>query len=162
MTTRRAPRRDRALNTSRWISTALELILTKAVAASPLLPAARCSLRGWRNTVELVLFEISNSMKPYPSVFRTYTNKLRPIIGFWEPTNLDEVSNRIPPTSHYAIIYYTILYYAMLHYTIAPLSSRPGHDATAHKWAGDPPLSAACQSPTIGATQPGPTPSDYI
>ena len=30
-------------------------------------------LRGWRNTVEIVLFEISNAMKPYPSVF-THTH----------------------------------------------------------------------------------------
>ena len=26
----------------------------------------RASLRGWRNTVELVLLDISNPMKPYP------------------------------------------------------------------------------------------------
>ena len=32
-------------------------------------------------TVETVLFEISNSMKPYPSVFRAYTSKLRLAIG---------------------------------------------------------------------------------
>ena len=29
-------------------------------------------LRAWRNTVETLLFEISNSMKSYPSVFLTY------------------------------------------------------------------------------------------
>ena len=57
-------------------------------------------VRGWPNTVETVLFEISNSMKPYPSVVHAYTSKSRPAIGFFEPTNLDEVSNRIPPTSH--------------------------------------------------------------
>ena len=39
-------------------------------------------MRGWWNTVELVLFEISNSIKPYPSVFHAYTSKLRPVIGF--------------------------------------------------------------------------------
>ena len=50
----------------------------------------------------LTLFEISNSMKPYPSVFHAYTLKLRPAIGFFEPQNLDEVSNRIPPTSQSA------------------------------------------------------------
>ena len=54
-------------------------------------------LRGWRNTVELVLFEISNSMKPYSSGFHAYTGKSRPAIGLFEATNLDEVSNRIPP-----------------------------------------------------------------
>ena len=30
--------------------------------------SAHVLMRGWRNTVEIVLFEISNSMKPYPSV----------------------------------------------------------------------------------------------
>ena len=35
---------------------------------------------GWRNTVEIVLFEISNSMKPYPSVFHADTNNMRPVI----------------------------------------------------------------------------------
>ena len=36
--------------------------------------------RGWRNAVEMVLFEISNSMKPYPSIFHAYTSNLRPVI----------------------------------------------------------------------------------
>ena len=57
-------------------------------------------MSGWRNTVEVVLFEISNSMKPYPPVFHSYTNKLRPVIGIFEPQTFDEVSNCIPPTSH--------------------------------------------------------------
>ena len=66
---------------------------------------APASSRGWLNTVEVVLLEISNSMKPYPSVFHaytaSYTSKMKPVIGFLgEPTYLDEVSNRIPPTSH--------------------------------------------------------------
>ena len=56
--------------------------------------------RGRRSTVEIVLFEISNSMKPYPSVFHACTNRLRPVKGFVEPNKLDEVSNRILPTSH--------------------------------------------------------------
>ena len=56
-------------------------------------------LSGWRNTVELVVFEISNSKKPYPSVSHAHTSELRPaIVCFW-PKKLDEVSNRIPPTS---------------------------------------------------------------
>ena len=50
-------------------------------------------------TVELVLFETSNSMKTYPSVFRAYTGKPRPVIGLFERSNLDEASSRIPPTS---------------------------------------------------------------
>ena len=29
-------------------------------------------MRGWRNAVETVLFESSNSMKSYPSAFHTY------------------------------------------------------------------------------------------
>ena len=36
------------------------------------------------------------SMKRYPSVFHACASKLRPVIGFFEPTNLDEVSNRTP------------------------------------------------------------------
>ena len=55
-------------------------------------------MRGWRNTVEIVQFEISNSMKPYPSVLHAYTSQLRPAIGFVEPNKLDKF-NRIPPTS---------------------------------------------------------------
>ena len=56
-------------------------------------------VRGRRNAVELVLFEISSSMKLYPSVFHAYTSNLRPTIVVFEPTNLDGASNRIPPTS---------------------------------------------------------------
>ena len=59
-------------------------------------------MRGQRNTVEIVLFEISTSMKPYPSAFHANTSKLRLVIGFFEPTDIDEVSNRIPPTSQRA------------------------------------------------------------
>ena len=55
--------------------------------------------RGWRNMVAVVLFEISNSTKPNPSVFHAYINQLRPMMGFVEPKHLDEISNRIPPTS---------------------------------------------------------------
>ena len=58
--------------------------------------------------VEIVLFEISNSMKPYPSIAHAYTSKLRPVIGFFEATNLDEASNRIPPTSHYSLVWFTV------------------------------------------------------
>ena len=46
------------------------------------------TMRGWRN-IEIVLFQISNSMKPYPSAFHAYI----------ERTHLEEVCNRIPPTS---------------------------------------------------------------
>ena len=38
-------------------------------------------------------------MKLYPSVSHANTAKLRPVIGFFEPENLDEASNRVPPTS---------------------------------------------------------------
>ena len=49
----------------------------------------RSDMRGWRNTVELVLFGISNSMKPEPSIFHAHTRKLRPFIYIFEPNNLD-------------------------------------------------------------------------
>ena len=42
-------------------------------------------MRGWRNTVELVLLQISNSMKPYPSAFHAHASTLRPAIGFFDP-----------------------------------------------------------------------------
>ena len=47
--------------------------------------SCQAELIGWRNTVEVVLFEISNSMKPYPSVFYAYTSTWRPVIGLLEP-----------------------------------------------------------------------------
>ena len=50
-------------------------------------------VRGWRNTVEIELFEISNSMKPYPSVVHAYTSEMGPVIGLFEPNEFDEVSN---------------------------------------------------------------------
>ena len=53
-------------------------------------------MRGWRNTAEIVQFDISNSMKP--SVFHAYTSTLSPVF-FLFSLHLDEVSNRIPPTS---------------------------------------------------------------
>ena len=42
-------------------------------------------LRGWRNVVEIVLLEISNSIRPYPLLFYAYTGKSKPAIGymFW-------------------------------------------------------------------------------
>ena len=49
-------------------------------------PTSRLVARaGWRNTVEIVLFEISTSMKPYPSVSRAYTSTLRPAIVVFDP-----------------------------------------------------------------------------
>ena len=76
----------------------------------PLVATTRpgCSIRmsGWRNTVGIVLFETSNSMKPYPSVFHAHTSKLRPVMGLFVPNYLDEASNRIPPTSHLKDINY--------------------------------------------------------
>ena len=38
-------------------------------------------------------------MKPYNSVFHAYTWQMGPVICFFEQRSLDEVSNRIPPTS---------------------------------------------------------------
>ena len=77
-------------------------------------------LRGWRNTVEVVLFEISNSMKPYPSVVHAYTGKLEPVIGFClSRRKLEEVSTRIPPTSQ--LVKYTTLHYDMICYIMSSI-----------------------------------------
>ena len=43
--------------------------------------------------------EVPSHIKLYPSVSHTYTSTLRPVIGIVGLRNLDEVSNRIPPTS---------------------------------------------------------------
>ena len=43
---------------------------------------AAADLRGWRNTVEIELLEISILMKACPSVFHAYISKLMPAIGF--------------------------------------------------------------------------------
>ena len=48
-----------------------------------------------------VLFEISNSMKPYPTVVHAYVGSVEPVTGFTEPQPFDEVSNRTPPTSQH-------------------------------------------------------------
>ena len=60
----------------------------------PLYPKHRTS---WRNTVEMILFDISSSMKPYPPVSHAYISELR-------PNNVDEASDRIPPTSQTTIL----------------------------------------------------------
>ena len=80
------------------------------------------AVRGWRNTVKIVLFETSNSMKPYPSVVHAYTNRMRPATGFVEPESLDEVSNRVPPTPQdqdsrkvYIYIYIYMLVYIYIY-----------------------------------------------
>ena len=65
----------------------------------PLL-APEVSMRGWWNTVEMRLFEISNSIKTVPLCFSCKYNTMGSVIVFLEPRNLDEVSNCIPPTSH--------------------------------------------------------------
>ena len=53
-------------------------------------------MRGWRNTVEIVLFDISNSMKPYPRVFY-YNGKLKSVICSFEPQQFEEVSTVFRP-----------------------------------------------------------------
>ena len=58
------------------------------------------SMRGWRNTVEIVMLEISNSMQPYLSVFHACASNLRPVINLFDQKKVEEVSNRIPPTFH--------------------------------------------------------------
>ena len=62
-------------------------------------PILSLSMRGWRNTVEIILFEISNSMESYPSVVHAFTSKLRVVICMFEQKHIDEVSDRIPTTS---------------------------------------------------------------
>ena len=60
------------------------------------------SLRGWRNTAEVVLFEFSSSsMKPYPSVFHAHAIELRPVIGFLS----QEISMRFPYVCMHACMY---------------------------------------------------------
>ena len=61
------------------------------VASAPFSPNRRkscASLRGWRNTVEIVPFEISNSMKSFLSVVHAYTSTLRPPTVFRQPLNV--------------------------------------------------------------------------
>ena len=62
------------------------------------------------NTFEIVLFETSNSMKPYASsAVYAHTSELRPVIALFEPNDFDEASNRIPPTSHICVCEKTLL-----------------------------------------------------
>ena len=75
--------------------------------------------------IEIVLLEISNSMKPYASVVHAYTNKLIPEIDFFEPKQLDEASNRVPPTSHYWIRIAPIMITVPLDERALELSARP-------------------------------------
>ena len=63
----------------------------------------RSSARGWRDAVEIVLLEISNLMKPHPSVFQAYTDKLRPAIGLFEPTIYIYIYIYIPSTSQHGV-----------------------------------------------------------
>ena len=44
---------------------------------------------GWRNTVELALFEISNSTRPYISAFRACTSTSRLLYFVWAQEQLD-------------------------------------------------------------------------
>ena len=59
-------------------------------------------IRGWRNTVEIVLSEVSNPMEQFPFVVHAFISNTGPAIVFFEPGNLDEVSDRIPPSSHFS------------------------------------------------------------
>ena len=72
-------------------------------------------LRGWRNTVEIVLFEISNSTKLYPSVFHAYvayTNNMRLVIGFLGQQN----SMRFPTVFRQPLTIYIYIYiYIYIH-----------------------------------------------
>ena len=57
-------------------------------------------MRGWRNYCWHSIVWNLEFDETVPPVFRAYTNKLRPVMGLFETQQLDEVSNRIPPTSH--------------------------------------------------------------
>ena len=74
-----------------------------ASSLSKIIAFALCAfmLRGWWNTVKIILVEISSSMKPYPSVFCAYASKVRTVIGFVEPKDLDDFSNHVAPTFKY-------------------------------------------------------------
>ena len=83
-------------------------------------------LRGWRNTVEIVLFDISNSMKSYASVFHAYyAIKLRPVIGLSEPKTARrslQTVFRQPlgyPYCIYIYIYIYICVYTYNRYTVS-------------------------------------------
>ena len=60
------------------------------------------NMRGWRNTAEIVLSEISNSMKPYPLWFTHIPVTWSLWHVFVEPQQFDEVSDCILPTSHHS------------------------------------------------------------
>ena len=71
--------------------------------SSSLRVRSRLIMRGWGNTAEIGLLDISSSMRPDPTVFRACARKLKPVIVFSEQAKLDEASNRIPPTSQIAM-----------------------------------------------------------
>ena len=64
-------------------------------------------LRGWRNTVGLVLFDVSNSMKSHPSDVHAYTSELRPAIGFCLSP---KYSMRLPTSFRQPLVYAHNLY----------------------------------------------------
>ena len=67
--------RSRRTQNSLYEHTANRCVASERSRATPL-------LRGWGNTVEMVLFEISDSIKAYPTVVHAYTSTLRPVISF--------------------------------------------------------------------------------
>ena len=91
-----------------WAPAARRSPAAGAASSSPA-PAATAAAASWRprnpvrrdrrNTVEIVLFEISNSMTPYPSVCHAYTSKLRPVIGLFETKHLDGLFKSHLPVS---------------------------------------------------------------
>ena len=65
------------------------------------------SVRGWRTTVEMALFQIWNPMKTYPSVFHAYNHQ----------RNGDGDNSLCLSQQSYTILYYTILYDTILYKT---------------------------------------------
>ena len=53
-------------------------------------------MRGWRNSVEIVRFEISNSTKAYPSIFRAYISQLRPVISSYHHSSQEMYACKNP------------------------------------------------------------------
>ena len=87
---------------------------------------ARPYWRGWRNNYfRHNTAWISNSMKPHPLCLHEDTGKLEPVIGFFEPQQFDEDSDRILPITHYCWSAISLQAVAMM----SPRQSRPNASA---------------------------------
>ena len=84
-------------------------MFSRSLGAAP--AGRRCAPEAWTRLMELLCgvggmllklycYEIWNSMKPYSPAVHASTNELILVTGFFEAPKFDEISNRIPPTSH--------------------------------------------------------------